>query len=133
MKRVAVGSGVVLALIAFLGLSQMMASESGEVVVLTTRDAEGKPLQTRLWIIEYDGGVWLRSGQPGSGWHQRLENDPRVEVERGGVTLDYDAEPTPAVRDAINGLIREKYGWADWYVDALFDVSDAVPIRLVPR
>ena len=133
MKRVAIALGIVVALVAAMGVGQLLASESGEVVLLTTKDTAREPVQTRVWIVEYDGGVWLRSGQPGSAWHQRLENDPEVEVERGGVTIAYQAEPRPDARDAINGLMRKKYAWADWYIDALFDVSDAVPIQLVPR
>ena len=132
MKRIAIALGIVVSLVAALGISQLVASESGEVVVLTTKDAAGNKVQTRVWIVEHDGGVWLRSGQPGSGWHQRIESNPEVDVERGEVSVAYRAEPTPDLRDAINGLMRTKYGWADWYIDALFGVSDAVPIQLVP-
>ena len=133
MKRVAVALGAVAALVATFYLSQLLASESGEVVVLTTKDAAGEPVQTRVWIVEYDGDLWLRIGQPGSAWHQRLADDPKVEVVRGGVTRPYHAEPRQDRRDAINDLMREKYLWADWYIDALFDASDALPIRLIPR
>ena len=133
MKRIAIGLGVVVTLVALVGLSQLLASESGEVVVLTTTQADGSAVQTRLWIVEHDGDVWLRIGQPGSGWHLRIQSEPDVDVERGGSSVAYRAEPVPDARGAINGLMREKYGWADWYIDALFDLGDAVPIRLVPR
>lgn len=133
MKRLAVGVGILVALVLLLGLSQLLASESGEIVVLTTTDAAGEPVQTRLWIVEYDGTVWLRSGQTGSGWFLRLEANPDVQVARGDATRAYRAEPTPGAREPINDLMREKYGWADWYIDALFDSSDAVPVRLTPR
>ncbi len=133
MRRIGIALAAVATLLALFYVSQMVASESGEVVILTTKDAAGRPVETRLWIAEHDGDVWLRAGQLGSGWHARIEMDPDVEVERGGLAAAYLAEPSPASRAAINALMREKYGWADRYIDAVFDVSDALPIRLVPR
>ena len=79
MRRIGIALAAVATLLALFYVSQMVASESGEVVILTTKDAAGRPVETRLWIAEHDGDVWLR------------------------------------------------------YIDAVFDVSDALPIRLVPR
>ena len=56
-----------------------------------------------------------------------------IEVERGGEAKRYTAVPKPDARLAINQRMRAKYGWADAYIDFLFDVSDAVPVRLDPR
>lgn len=134
MKRIAIALGIVVGLAAAFGLLQLGISESGEVIVLTTTDAEGETATTRLWIVEHDGDVWLRSGQgDASGWYARILEQPRVEVERAGETASYLAQPTPDALDTINPLLREKYGWADEAIDAMFGVGDAIPVRLMPR
>lgn len=74
-----------LALVVVMGVS-MLASESGEVVVLTTKDAAGGPHETRVWIVDDGGALWLRAGNPTSRWLLAIQRDPTVEVERGGAT-----------------------------------------------
>jgi len=115
-----------------LGVSQWVASESGEVVVLTTRDPQGEPHDTRLWVVEHAGHAWLRAGADVQGWYQRLVASPQVVVERDGESGRYTAVPVPAEREAVHALMREKYGWADRYISLLFGRDDAVPIRLDP-
>lgn len=123
-----------LLIVALVGL-QIAASESGEVVVLRTF-ADGDVQETRLWVVDDRGSVWLRAGQPTSAWYQRILANPDIEVERGGEVREYRAFPLegggPAT-DHINALMLNKYGWADQVIGYLFDRSDAVAIRLDPR
>lgn len=113
-------------------LLQVIASESGEVVVLETREGDGQA-RTRLWVVEDDGHLWLRGGAS-SGWQQRLLAQPLVNLERGGVRNSYRAEPEPTRTARINALMAEKYGWRDtvvgWFVG---DRSSDIAVRLVPR
>ena len=51
--------GLVVVLLVGIFAAQMIASETGEVVVLHTRDAAGETT-TRLWVVEHDGDLWLR-------------------------------------------------------------------------
>lgn len=112
---------------------QLLASESNEVVVLTTTpDDASLRKQTRLWIVDVDGKQWLRAGRPGSGWYLRVDQQPVVTVTRGGITTRYTAVPMPAQRDVINAAFAAKYGWADSYVSRFAPRDDAIPIRLVP-
>jgi hypothetical protein len=111
---------------------EMLAAESGEVVVLTTRDAEGAPHETRLWVVDLEGRAWLRAGADAAGWYGRLAASPEVEVTRSGVSSRYRAVPAPDARDRVNALMREKYGLADRWIGFWFDRSDAIPIRLDP-
>lgn len=129
-KMLLYGIGGLSGLVLLLGVSQWIASESGEVVVLTTRDAAGEPHDTRLWVVEHAGHAWLRAGAEVQGWYQRLVASPAVAVERDGATAPYTAVPVPAERGTVNALMREKYGWADRYISLLFGRDDAVPIRL---
>lgn len=122
---------VLAAALAVFGL-QMVASETGEVVVLHT-SADGAEQTTRLWVVELDGDLWLRSGGGDSGWYARLVAEPRVRLEREGRLASYTAEPDPARRDAINAAMREKYGWRDRIIEILLGGRDAaVPVRLRP-
>jgi hypothetical protein len=119
---------VVLTVVAVLPL---VASESGEVVVMTTRGVDG-PHTTRLWVVEHDGHQWLR-GSTDSGWYGRMLREPRVEVERAGTSNTYMATPVAQQVATINALMADKYGWGDRVVNLFAgDRSDAVAVRLDP-
>jgi hypothetical protein len=120
------------ALVALVFLTEMVASESGEVVVLHTQTPEGVR-ETRLWVVELDGIQYLRAG-PDSGWYRRLVAAPAVRLTRGATTADYRAETRLAVAEEINRLMREKYGWRDAYIEVLVGGrADAVPVALLPE
>ncbi len=82
MKPLLKWGSVIIALFAMVIVLQIMASESGEVVVITTRDAAGDARDTRLWVLDHQGSAWLRSGSPHSGWYQRTLANPQVGVQR---------------------------------------------------
>ena len=120
----------VVSVILFLLALQFVASESGEVVELSTLDIDGQPVETRLWVVDLDGDQYLRAGSPQSGWYARLRANPRVGVARGDVRAAYDAHPEPERREEVNELMRQKYGWADQVISMMFGRDDATPIRL---
>jgi len=119
-------------LVALLLVVQIVASETGEVVVLTTTDAAGTPQETRLWVVDHDGAAWLRAGSQGAGWFGRLSADPDVQVERGGRTSRYHATSVPESTAEINRLMAEKYGWADAYIGLILSRQHSLAIRLDP-
>lgn len=110
---------------------QVIASETGEVVVVTTQRADGSSHDTRLWVVDYDGAPWLRAGSSGAGWFQDMLANPTVVVLRDDVRATYEIDPQPAAIEPINQAMRDKYGWRDAYVSLFFSRDDAVPIRLV--
>jgi hypothetical protein len=115
-----------------VALAERVASESGEVVVLTTQEASGAPVQTRLWVVDLDGSQYLR-GDAGSGWYARLLAVPRVRLERDGLAEDHLAVPAAEQRAQINELMRRKYGWRDAYISWLLGGrEEAMPVRLAP-
>jgi len=133
LKTVAWVLGGLLALAVVVFVSQMAASETGEGVVLTTAGPEGTPVETRLWVVDLEGSQYLRASE-GSGWYGRLLAEPAVELVRGGNSSSYLAVPAPDVRDAVNDLMLEKYGWRDVYISWLVgDRDDAIPIRMDVR
>ncbi len=113
-------------------LAQIVASESGEVVVLTTTDSKGETAQTRLWVFDYEGHQYLRTGDTGSGWYNKVLSNPSVSVARNDVSKNYTAVPVPELRDIGNELLRDKYGWSDAYIEWVFGRDTAIPIRLDP-
>lgn len=122
---------LVLALAFFAAI--FAASEfGGEVVKLETVDANGATHTTHLWVVDDGGFQWLRAGVPSSGWLVRIDANPEVTVERGGVTYRMRAVPVrePVVRDRIHALMREKYPFADRLISVMRDPDGSVPVRL---
>ena len=132
MKKIilrTVGLLVVL-VVGVLGL-QMVASETGEVVVVSIQDEGGITSETRLWIVEHEGNRWLRSGGgAASGWYQHLLANPQFELLRGTTRYYHRATPVPEMQTTVNELMSEKYGWADSYIGLLFGREDSIAIRL---
>jgi hypothetical protein len=116
--------------VGFFVLMGVASEMGGEVVKVTTNDAQGAQRTTSLWVVD-DGGVpYLRSGNSDNDWYQRLVADPNVEVERDGVVARYVAQPTPERTEQINALMAEKYGWADAVIGIIR--RDSVAVRLAP-
>ncbi len=123
--------GLFVALVVVVVGLQMIASETGEVVVVTTQDKTGVASETRLWIVEYEGSRWLRSGGGAASlWYQQLLANPQLELLRGTTRYYHRATPVPDMQAAVNDLMGEKYGWADSYIGFLFGREDAIAIRL---
>ena len=123
--------GLFVALVVVVMGLQMIASETGEVVVVTTQDKTGVRSETRLWIVEHEGSRWLRSGGGAASlWYQQLLANPQLELLRGTTRYYHRATPVPDMQATVNGLMGEKYGWADSYIGFLFGREDAIAIRL---
>ena len=132
MRRVAFG---LLALALAFGAVTWLALEGQEVVVLRTFPAGGAPRETRIWIADDDGALWIEAATPERTWYRDLIADPQLELVRGGRTLALRAEPQPGPdgHARIRALLRARYGWADAYVGLLQDTSTSIAVRLTPR
>lgn len=127
-------AAALVALVVLMFGLQFVASETGEVVVLHARDADGSMAQTRLWVVDYQGRQYLRCGADGSGWFSRLTANPAIELERAGQKDAFLAVPEPALSAEINGLMEQKYGWRDALIGAMVGGREgSVPVRLDPR
>ncbi len=126
---------MVLAVLLIAGGGIFAASElGGEVVVLTTQDASGAPRETRLWVVDDAGSMWLRAGQARNAWLRRLQANPSVRVERAGQVGNYRAVPVAedAARLRVHELMAEKYGWADHLIGLIRDGAASIAVRLDP-
>ncbi len=125
---------IILAVIAFYA-TILIASESGEVVALSTTDSDDSKIVTRLWVVDYDNSEWVRTGHPEKGWFLRIRSNPNVEFERAGSSSRrlavpvYDRDTTRAINDKFSS----KYGSADWIVALSGDAANRVPVRLEQR
>jgi hypothetical protein len=134
--RLARALGVLLAAALALGVFYVVLAESGEVVVLETRDAAGAVHETRLWVVDHAGFAWLRTGEAKAPWLMRLRANPEVAVTRAGERRAYravvveDAE----TRETINALELQKYGWREEVLRiGGMKAEGTTPIRLEPR
>ena len=131
MKLIGKLIGTVFALVVTIFMVQGIASETGEVVVLTTvEQASGDTATTRLWVVEHDNTFWLR-GSAQSGWTQRaLSQNIPLQLERDGITNTYTVTSAPAQVGTVNELMRQKYGWRDQFISLMAPREASVVLRL---
>jgi len=126
-------AAVAAALVIF-GLVILLALESSGVAVLETRAPAGTPRETRLWVAEAEGALWLEAATPERAWYRDVLLDPVVSLEREGRAEAFRATPEPGeeARRRLRGWLRERYGWRDAFVGLLQDTSRSIAVRLDP-
>jgi hypothetical protein len=127
-------AAVAILLLALAGIT-WLALESGGVAVVETRGAHGETRSTHVWHVEQDGELWLEAGTRDNGWFVDLLSEPTLALRAPGLEGRYRAHPVenPVVHQRIRSLIREKYGWRDWWVGFLIvDSAGSIPVRLEP-
>ena len=72
--------------------------ESGEVATVWTRNHAAVEEATRLWIVEYEGDLWLNAGSPEAAWLANIRAAPEVRVEYRGTERHYHAHGPPRRR-----------------------------------
>jgi hypothetical protein len=110
------------------------ALESGGVAIVRTGPAGDDRRATHVWYAETNGEIWLEAGTPENGWFVDLQTDPELTLEIDGRRQRWRAVPidAPSGHPRIRALMREKYGFRDWWVGLLVDTSRSVAVRLTP-
>jgi hypothetical protein len=116
--------------IAFFGAVVIASETAGEVVTLRTYREDGLATETSLWVVEDRGVLYLRAGSPDSGWLERLQANPDVELVRGGEMRAYKASIAQRMGPQINARMAEKYGWGDTLVGLMRDDAGVTAVRL---
>lgn len=131
--RARVAAALFIIAVAFAAVT-LYALEGRDVVVLHTRAADGTVRQTRTWVADADGAVWIEAAFPERPFYQDLLANPQVELLRDGRSSAYRAiaVPNPAGHQHIRALLAAKYGWADTWVGLLQDTSRSLAVRLDP-
>lgn len=134
MKRVKrTAAALALAVAVFLFIT-WRALEGQEVVVLRTFGTGGAVRETRTWVADEDGFVWIESANADRPFYRHILGNPRVELVRGGSTGVFMAQPAPNPEGhlRIRRLLAAKYGWRDRWIGMLADTSGSIAIRLEP-
>jgi hypothetical protein len=133
LRGVLLAAATGLAVFVAFALSMYIAGEQTEVAVLRTFDADGRPHDTKLWVVDDGASAWVRVARPERRWLARLESIPGVELTRHGATRSYRAIPVrdAATRARVDQLMAEKYGRADWWY-GLVVRTQPIPVRLDP-
>ncbi len=134
MKLIARRIAAVVALIV-LGfvLLTWWALEWNSVAVLETQSADGGVRSTHVWYAEPDGELWIEAGTPENGWYVDVQEDPMVSFSTPERSGEYVAQIIPGHKAhlRIRRLLREEYGFRDWWIGVLFDTSQSVAVRMV--
>ncbi|MEW6271433.1 MAG: nitroreductase/quinone reductase family protein [Thermodesulfobacteriota bacterium] len=110
----------------------LAALEGKEVAVLRTSPGEGAARETRVWVAEHEGALWVEAATPERDFYRDLLDSPQAELVRGGARQAVLARPQPGEdgHALVRSLLAAKYGWADCWVGLLQDTSRSVAVRL---
>jgi hypothetical protein len=135
VKLLALGASALLVAALVLGALTLYALEGLEVVVLRTHAPDGSTRETRTWVADDDGAMWIEAAFAERPFFQQILVDPAVEIVRGGAARRCRAVPVanPDGHRRIRALLAQKYGWADWWVGWLQDTSRSVAVRIDPE
>jgi len=131
MKRLARFLAYAVAVVVVLAALLFVASESGEVVVLTSVDASGEFHETRVWIVDIEDGTYVRAGTAESAWFERVLARPQVILERAGERREVRLVVAEAMTATVNANMAYKYGVADMVVGAFIPRDNALALRVV--
>ena len=110
------------------------SAASGEnTVVILTREADGAPRETTVWLVVVDGQGYVRTGD--THWHRNIARDPKIGVRIAGKDHAVTAEHVtdPALHGRINTAFNDKYGFSDTFVGWFSHRENAQIMALVPR
>ena len=119
------------AVLAFAAVT-VVALEGREVVVVRTFDEHGQARGTRTWVADDGAYAWIEAANGERLFLRQLQQNPAVELERGGQVERCQAQvvPNPEGHEQVRQLLAQKYGWADRWIGYLVDTSGSVAVRL---
>lgn len=103
--------------------------------VLRSFDAEGKPQERVLTLLDDGSTLWVESGHWFRGWYHRIRANPDVELIRGGEAKPYRAVPvdTPEALAHVEELMGKGHGARYLLARAMLLFAPIKPVRLDPR
>jgi hypothetical protein len=109
--------------------------QGANTAVLRTFDADGRPKETVLGLLDDDGQLWVESGHWFRGWYERASANPDVELIRGGQAAPYRAVPvdSPEAVETVTRLMGKGQGAGYWVGRTMLLFAPIKPVRLDPR
>jgi len=132
-KRMKIVVGSLAVIVSGFSLLTWWALEWDGVAILETRMADGGVRSTHVWYAEPDGELWVEAGTPENGWYVDVQKDAMISFHTPERSGQYFAEPIAGddAHQRIRALLREKYGFRDWWIGIIFDTSQSVAVRMV--
>lgn len=130
---------LLIGIIGFVALT-WWALEAGGVAIVETEMADGTQRRTHVWFAQPNGELWVEAGTPENGWYVDVQVQPLLSLSIPKQDMDgrelsgtYLAERIVGdeAHDRIRSLLREKYGFRDWWIGVIFDTTQSVAVRLV--
>jgi hypothetical protein len=104
-----------------------------QTVVILTKESDGAPRETTVWLVVVDGQGYIRTGD--THWHGNIARDPKIAVRVAGheqaVTAEHVSDP--ALRDKITAAFNAKYGFSDTFVGWFSNRGNAQIMALLAR
>lgn len=140
MRRLGIAAGILMGLFLLVIVGSVALIESGEVVVIHTRDTAGEFHSARVWVVDHEDRQWVAPGNRSNAWFQRLLVDPRVELARSGVRSCHVVAVVESPDSIpVLELFLEKYasviratGLLNRLIEPSGDESPPVAVRLDP-
>ncbi len=125
-------TAVVIVVVAIIGTTYL-ALELGQVAIVETMKPDGKgPRYTHVWYVQDGESLYLEAGHPDNPWVRDLEHSKTLKLAGEGIDGEYIFTQSQEVsdHDRIRRMMRSKYGWRDWWIACLFDISQSRLIEL---
>jgi hypothetical protein len=103
-----------------------------KVIEVLTRDEDGDLRETKVWFVEVEGEIYLRTSR--SRWLGNLRRDPNLMLRIQGREYPAQAEEIPGdeIVTKVDDATREKYGWQEALIH-IFRLRRPDILRLSPR
>jgi hypothetical protein len=123
---------VVTFVLAFIAIT-WWALESDGVAIVETRATDDSTRSTHVWYASRGDELWLEAGTPENPWFVDVRRDPTLTFIAENRSSQFLARPVTDAsgHDEIRSMLREKYGFRDWWVGLLVDTSKSIAVRLV--
>ena len=107
------------------------ALESGDVVIASTKPSPFSEVrETHIWFVQIEGALFLEAGSPENPWVSDLSSNSSLHLTNHDLDGQYLFVLHPQdSHDNIRRLMREKYGWRDWWISFFFDTSKSFMIE----
>ncbi len=123
--------------ILILLVTTYIALEQSDVLIVETFDRSAQIARyTHVWFVREDGQIYLEAGHPQNPWVQDLASADIIGIQGANLdgwyafTVGDSQAEVITGREKIRALMRQKYGWRDWWVTRLFDTSQSQLVRL---
>jgi hypothetical protein len=100
-----------------------------KTIEIETRDEDGDPRETKVWIVVVDGAGYVRTND--SRWLANIRRGSSIELRAGETTLAVGAVEVEdqATRDRVEEAFKAKYG-AVQKIMSFFRIKEPTVLRL---